>query len=53
MEHITVKNMANGYVKLTPEEGYTLYNKSTKQTYSEAVVKESEAARFVAKRIEV
>lgn len=50
MEHIIIKNLANGYVKLTPEEGWALYNESTKQTYSEAVVKESEAARFVAKK---
>lgn len=42
MEHINIKDLENGYFKLTPDEGYTLYNIRTRQTYSEAVVKEKD-----------
>ena len=39
MENIIVEDLGNGFKRLTPKEGYVLYNKLTKQTYSEAVVK--------------
>lgn len=39
MEHIIVKTLKNGYKKLTPEDGYILYNKKDRKYYSEAVVK--------------
>lgn len=31
--------MKNGYKKLVPEEGYLLFNRYTRQYYSEAVVR--------------
>lgn len=39
MEHIIVTQMKNGYKKLVPEEGYLLFNRYTRQYYSEAVVR--------------
>lgn len=39
MEHIIVTQMKNGYKKLVPEEGYLLFNRYTRQYYSEATVK--------------
>lgn len=42
MEHINVEELANGYKRLTPDEGYILYNRRTKQRYSQAVTKKSE-----------
>ena len=40
MEHITVKEIGDGLVRLVPEEGYQLYNTITRRTYSEAEVKD-------------
>lgn len=51
MDHIIVTPKADGYVLLTPEEGYILYNKVTKAHYTEAVVKESKMSQFVAEPI--
>ena len=48
MEHINIKDLGNGYFKLTPDEGYTLYNIRTRQTYSEAVVKEKDFQKWKA-----
>ena len=48
MEHIIVTPKADGYVLLTPEESYILFNKVTKAHYSEAVVKENKMSQFVA-----
>jgi hypothetical protein len=42
MEHIIVTALSKGYFRLTPEEGYQLYNIRTRQFYSEAVVKEKD-----------
>lgn len=39
MEHIVITEMRNGYKRLVPEDGYLLFNKYTRQFYSEAVVK--------------
>ncbi len=39
MEHIIITNLKNGYKRLVAEEGYQLFNKFTRQFYSEAVVK--------------
>lgn len=51
MEHINVKNLGNGMVRLTPDNGYTLYNVRTRQNYSEAVVKENQKSIFRAVKI--
>lgn len=48
MEHIKVKDLKNGFFKLTPDKGYLLYNTVTMQTYSEAVVKEKDISKFTA-----
>lgn len=39
MEHINIKEIENGYVKLIPDEGYMLLNILTNTIHSEAVVK--------------
>lgn len=39
MENIIVEELGKGFKRLTPKEGYVLYNKITQKTYSEAVVK--------------
>lgn len=51
MEHITITTLENGYVRLTPEAGYALLNTITQETYSEAVVKDKDKGRFIAKFI--
>lgn len=48
MEHIIITPKADGYVLLTPEDGFVLYSKVTKAHYSEAVVKENKTSQFVA-----
>lgn len=40
MQHIIVTTLGNGFFVLRPEEGYMLYNKRTRSTYTEAVVKD-------------
>ena len=39
MEHIKVTDLGNGFKRLVPENGYTLFNRVTGQYYSEAVTK--------------
>lgn len=39
MEHITIKNLGNGFYELTPKDGYMLKNKINGNLYSEAVTK--------------
>ena len=39
MEHIKAEELQDGFYKLTPEEGYKLYNQVTQRTYSEAITK--------------
>lgn len=39
MEHITIKDLGNGFYDLTPEEGFMLRNKMNGMTYMEAVTK--------------
>jgi hypothetical protein len=51
MEHINVKNLGNGMVRLTPDNGYQLYDDRTQRTYSDAVVKESDVKHFRAAKI--
>jgi hypothetical protein len=51
MEHINVKNLGNGMVKLIPDNGYMLYDDRTQKQYSEAVVKESDVRHFSAVKI--
>lgn len=52
MEHVTIKDMGNGMVKLTPDEGYMLVDSRTQRTYSEAVVKEKDVRNFSVVQIE-
>lgn len=51
MEHINVKNLGNGMVRLTPDNGYMLMDDRTKKLYSEAVVKEDDVKHFRAVKI--
>lgn len=51
MEHITIKELDGGLVRLTPNKGYRLYNKMVQQYYSEAVVKENEIKKFEAVKV--
>ena len=39
MEHIKIEELQGGFYKLTPEDGYILYNTVTQRTYSEAITK--------------
>lgn len=39
MEHIKTEELQDGFYKLTPDEGYILYNTVTQRTYSEAITK--------------
>lgn len=51
MEHINVKDLGNGMVRLTPDNGYMLFNARTRRNYSEAVVEESRKSIFRAVKI--
>lgn len=48
MEHLTIKDLGNGFYKLTPEEGYMLRNKFNGNLYSEAVCKQEHTHNFEA-----
>lgn len=39
MEHISETQLASGYYKLVPDNGYRLYSANTGMYYSEAVTK--------------
>jgi hypothetical protein len=51
MEHVTITNLGNEIVRLTPDNGYQLYDDRTQRTYSDAVVKESDVKHFRAVKI--
>ena len=46
MEHITQKDLENGMVILTPDDGYMLYDARTQKIHSEAVVKKEYVRYF-------
>lgn len=48
MEHINITELQDGYKRLTPEDGYKLYNTITREYYSEAVVKDARPYTAVA-----
>ena len=48
MEHITVKDLGNGKIKLTPDEGYLLKDTRTDKLHSEVVIKKDFMKFFVA-----
>lgn len=39
MEHATIKEMSNGFVKITPDEGYILHNVVSNTLHTEAVTR--------------
>ena len=51
MEHINVKNLGNGMVKLTPDNGYVLIDNRSRRTYSEAVIRGTDVKYFRAVKI--
>jgi len=51
MEHITIKQLDGDYIRLTPDEGYLLYDKRTRNTYSVAEIHSKNKKYF--KAIEV
>lgn len=52
MEHITQKDLENGMVMLTPDDGYMLFDERTQKRHSEAVVKKEYVRYFNAMPIE-
>lgn len=48
MEHIIIKELASGYLLLTPEVGFRLRHKASGTFYSEAVVKAADKNIFQA-----
>lgn len=48
MNHIIIKHLEEGYVRLIPEQGYILKNTQTQTTHSEAVVKLDEIKNWTA-----
>jgi len=48
MDHITVKDLGNGSVKLIPDEGYLLKDTRTDKIHSEVVIKKSLMKYFIA-----
>ena len=51
IEHVTITHLGK-YVRLTPDEGYLLFNTLTETTFSDAVVLEKEIKMFVAVAVE-
>ena len=39
MEHITIKNLEDGFFRLTPDKGYVLRSNISGRKYSEAITK--------------
>lgn len=52
MEHIIITTLPSGMLRLSPEEGYILYNDKTCRSYAEAVVKTAAGWRAVLSGIE-
>ena len=48
MEHITVIDLGNNMVKLTPYTNYMLLDSRTQRLYSEAIIKEDDMNYFSA-----
>lgn len=53
MEHITIIDIDETYVKLVPDEGYKLYNKQLNVYVSEAVIRRDHLEDYLAKVIAV
>ena len=51
MEHITITPLSDGYVRLTPDEGYELRNKISGRLYSEVVTKDESKNDYEAVKI--
>lgn len=49
MEHIIIEYLSDGYVRLTPEEGYQLFSLALQRFVSEAVVEEKQMNQFTTK----
>lgn len=47
MDNVTIITLPNGMLRLIPNDGYTLYNDYTRQTYAEAIVKTTAGFRAV------
>lgn len=48
MEHITIKQLDGDYIRLTPDEGYMLYDERTHNKYSVAETHEKNKKYFKA-----
>lgn len=48
MQHVTIKEVNDSFVELTPDDGYMLYNRVTQTKFSEAVVKNENVKDFYA-----
>jgi hypothetical protein len=48
MEHITITQVADGVVRLTPDEGFLVKNKKSGRLYSEVVCKDNEQQQYEA-----
>lgn len=49
MENINIKDIGNGYVRLTAKKGYNLYSVRLARAVSEAVVKREQVREFEAR----
>ena len=48
MEHITIEQLSDGYIRMTPEDGYQLQSKKSGRLYSEVVTHEEEENDYIA-----
>ena len=48
MEHVTIQEISDGYLKMTPDQGYQLQNKKSGRLYSEVVTRENEQDDYIA-----
>ena len=48
MEHVTIQKISDGYLKMTPDQGYQLQNKKSGRLYSEVVTHENEVENYQA-----
>ena len=48
MEHVTIKELPNGLLSLTPDAGYVLLDRKSRQTFTHAEIKSEDLPNWKA-----
>jgi len=49
--HMTIEPMTDGYIRMTPDDGYQILNVKSGRHYSEVVTHENEQDDYIAVRL--